>query len=122
MCLGAPLPFSASYSISKAAAASATQSLRMLLAAQGVTVHAIFLGSVDTDMTRGLEIPKATPESVAARVFDGLENGEEDIFPDPMSQMIAKSWRAGVVKSLERQFAASLRRAMPPERGQKASS
>jgi len=115
----APLPFSASYSISKAAAASATQSLRMLLAAQGVTVHAIFLGSVDTDMTKGLDIPKASPESVAARVFNGLENGEEDIFPDPLSQSIEKSWRAGVVKTLERQFAASLRRSMARAQGQK---
>jgi NAD(P)-dependent dehydrogenase (short-subunit alcohol dehydrogenase family) len=112
----APLPFSASYSISKAAAASATQSLRMLLASQGVTVHAIFLGSVDTDMTKGLEIPKASPESVAVQVFVGLENGEEDIFPDPLSQSIAKSWRTGVVKHLERQFAASLRRAIARNR------
>jgi NAD(P)-dependent dehydrogenase (short-subunit alcohol dehydrogenase family) len=115
----APVPFSPSYAISKAATASATQSLRMLLAQQGVTVHAIFLGSVDTDMTRGMEIPKASPESAAVRIFAGLENGEEDIFPDPMSQLIAESWRTGPVKVLERQFAASLRRAMPPVRGPK---
>jgi hypothetical protein len=37
-------------------------------------------------MTRDLDIPKASPESVAGAIFDGLENGEEEIFPDPMSE------------------------------------
>jgi NAD(P)-dependent dehydrogenase (short-subunit alcohol dehydrogenase family) len=61
----APLPLTPSYAISKAAALSMTQSLRALLASEGVTVHGVFLGPVDTDMTRGFEIPKASPESVA---------------------------------------------------------
>jgi NAD(P)-dependent dehydrogenase (short-subunit alcohol dehydrogenase family) len=102
----APLPIIPAYSISKAAAFSMTQSLRALLAGQGVTVHAVFLGPIDTDMNRGLDIPKASPESAAQGIFDGLENGEEDIFPDPASQSIAEGWRTGAVKALERQFAA----------------
>ncbi len=102
----APLPIIPGYSISKAAAFSMTQSLRALLAGQGVTVHAILTGPVDTDMTRSVDFPKASPESVAAAIFDGLENGEEEIFPDPMSQTIADGWRNGVVKALERQIAA----------------
>jgi hypothetical protein len=57
-------------------------------------------------MARGLDIPKASPESVARAIFDGMEKGEEEIFPDPMSEAIAESWRASVVKSLQRQFAA----------------
>jgi NAD(P)-dependent dehydrogenase (short-subunit alcohol dehydrogenase family) len=100
----APLPVVASYSISKAAALSMTQSLRALLAGQGVTVHAVFLGPIDTDMNRGFDIPKASPESAAVGIFDGLEKGEDDIFPDAASQPIAEGWRAGVVKALERQF------------------
>ena len=40
---------------------------------------------VDTDMTRDLELPKASAESVALVIFDGLENAHEDIFPDSMS-------------------------------------
>ena len=55
----APLPVIPSYSISKAAAFNMTQSLRALLAGQGVTVHAVILGPVDTDMNRGFNIPKA---------------------------------------------------------------
>jgi len=104
----APLPVVPAYSISKAAALSMTQSLRALLAGQGVKVHGVFLGPVDTDMTRGFEIPKASPESVAVGIFDGLANGEEDIFPDPASQSIAEGWLNGVAKAFERQYAGFL--------------
>ncbi len=102
----APVPFSPLYSISKAAAFSLTQSLRALLAGRGVSVHAVLTGPVDTDMTRALDIPKSPPESVARGILDGVERGEEDIFPDRMSESVAESWRSGVTKTLERQFAA----------------
>jgi NAD(P)-dependent dehydrogenase (short-subunit alcohol dehydrogenase family) len=102
----APLPLIAAYSISKAAAFSLTQSLRALVAGRGVTVHAVLTGPVDTDMTRGFDIPKASPEAVARAILDGVERGEEDIFPDPMSASMAASWRGGAAKALERQNAA----------------
>ena len=102
----APLPLIPAYSISKAAAFNLTQSLRTLLAGRGVSVHAVLTGFVDTDMTRGIDMPKASPESVARAIFDGVEKGEEDIFPDPMSQSMANSWRSGAAKALERQYAA----------------
>jgi len=102
----AALPVIPGYSISKAAASNMTQSLRAVLAGQGVTVHAVFLGPIDTDMNRGFDIPKASTESAARGIFDGLESGDEDIFPDPASQSIAEAWRAGVAKSLEREFVA----------------
>jgi NAD(P)-dependent dehydrogenase (short-subunit alcohol dehydrogenase family) len=102
----AALPIIPAYSISKAAAFNMTQSLRALLAGQGVTVHAVVLGPIDTDMNRGFDIPKASPASAAQRIFDGLEQGEEDIFPDPASLSIAEGWRNGAVKALEREFAA----------------
>ena len=102
----ATLPIVPAYSISKAAAFSLSQSLRALLAGRGVRVHAVLAGPVDTEMSRGLDVPKASPESVARAIFDGVENGQEDIFPDPMSESMAESWRSGAVKALERQFAA----------------
>lgn len=104
----APLPIIPAYSISKAAAFNMTQSLRALLVGEGVTVHAVVLGPIDTDMNRGFDIPKASPESAAKLIFDGLQKGEEDIFPDPASLSIAEAWRAGAAKSLEREFAAFL--------------
>ena len=102
----AALPIIPAYSISKAAAFNVTQSLRALLAGEGVSVHAVILGPVDTDMNRGFEIPKASPESAAIGIFNGLEKGEQEIFPDPASQSIAEAWRTGALKELERQFSA----------------
>jgi NAD(P)-dependent dehydrogenase (short-subunit alcohol dehydrogenase family) len=107
----APFPVTPAYAISKAATFNLTQSLRLLLAGRGVKVHAALTGPTDTDMTRGFDIPKASPESVARAIFDGLDDGEEDIFPDPMSQAIADAWRSGEVKALERQYAAFLENA-----------
>jgi len=101
----APLPLIPAYSISKAAAFNLTQSLRAFLAPQGVRVHAVLTGPVDTDLTRGLDIPKATPRSVAAAVFDALDRDEQDIFPDPMSQSLAQDWESSPAKALERQYA-----------------
>jgi NAD(P)-dependent dehydrogenase (short-subunit alcohol dehydrogenase family) len=102
----APLPLTPAYAISKAAAFNMTQSLRALLASRGVSVHAVLTGPTDTDMTRGFEIPKASAESVARAIFDGVENGDEDIFPDAMSASIAESWRSGAAKAMERDNAA----------------
>ena len=103
----APLPITPAYAISKAAAFNLTQSLRALLSGRGVRVHAVLTGPTDTDMTRGFDIPKASAESVARAIFDGVEKGDEDIFPDPMSASVAESWRSGAAKAFERQNAAS---------------
>jgi NAD(P)-dependent dehydrogenase (short-subunit alcohol dehydrogenase family) len=102
----ASLPVIPAYSISKAAAFSLTQSLRALLAGQGVSVHAVLAGPVDTDMSRDLDIPKASAESVARAILDGVERGDDEIFPDPISVSMAGSWRSGAVKALERENAA----------------
>jgi NAD(P)-dependent dehydrogenase (short-subunit alcohol dehydrogenase family) len=102
----AAVPVLPAYSASKAAAFSVTQSLRALLAARGVKVHAVLPGPIDTDMVRELPIPKTPPESVAQVIFDGVENEDEDIFPDPFSEMLAEGWRSGAAKALEGQNAA----------------
>jgi NAD(P)-dependent dehydrogenase (short-subunit alcohol dehydrogenase family) len=102
----APFPLVASYSVSKAAAFNLTQSLRGILAGKGVSVHAIMTGVVDTDMTKGFDaMPKAAPELVARGVYDGIESGAEEIFPDPMAETMAESWNGGAGKNLEHQYA-----------------
>jgi short-subunit dehydrogenase len=108
----AAFPLIPAYSISKAAAFNLTQSLRALLAGRGVRVHAVLTGPVDTDMTRSVDMPKASPESVARAIFEAVEKEEEDIFPDPMSQSLAESWRNSAAKALERQLA-TLAQAQP---------
>jgi hypothetical protein len=65
----------------------------------------LLTGPVDTDMTRGLDIPKANPERIARAIFDGVERDEDDIFPDSMSQSLGDSGRNGAAKTLERQYA-----------------
>jgi short-subunit dehydrogenase len=102
----APLHFIPAYSISKAAAFSLTQSQRLLLAGRGIRVHAVFIGPTDTEMSRAFDAPKATPESVARAVFDGVEDEQEDIFPDTMSQTMAAGWLTSPIKALERESAA----------------
>jgi NAD(P)-dependent dehydrogenase (short-subunit alcohol dehydrogenase family) len=102
----APLPPIASYCISKAALHSLTQSLRTIWAKQEVSVHSVFIGPTDTDMNKGLDIPKASPESVAKNILDAVENMEEDIFPDPLSKTLAEDWHNGMVKAFEKQNAA----------------
>jgi hypothetical protein len=41
----------------------------------------------------------------AAAILDGVQAGEEEIFPHPMLDAVASSWSGGEIKSLERQFA-----------------
>jgi NAD(P)-dependent dehydrogenase (short-subunit alcohol dehydrogenase family) len=80
----APLPFIIpAYSVSKAAAFSLTQSLRARVAGQGVRVHAVLPGPVDTDMLRGSDVPKSSPESVALAIFDAVDNGRKKSSPTP---------------------------------------
>jgi len=101
----AALPIIPSYAISKAAAFSFSQSLRARLRGQ-VKVAIGFPGPIDTEMSATLDAPKASPQSVAAALLDGLHNGEEDIFPDPSSAPLAAPWRDGALKAMEREFAA----------------
>jgi hypothetical protein len=57
-------------------------------------------------MSRDYDAPKSSPESVARAILDGVEAGEEEIFPDPVSASMADSWRSGAAKEHERQRAA----------------
>jgi NAD(P)-dependent dehydrogenase (short-subunit alcohol dehydrogenase family) len=100
----AALPLIPAYSVSKAAVFNLMQSLRGILAAQGVSVHSVLTGVADTDMTAGFDFPKAPPQLVAQGIFDGVEKGEDDIFPDPMTQPMAEGWANGPGKALERQY------------------
>jgi NAD(P)-dependent dehydrogenase (short-subunit alcohol dehydrogenase family) len=100
----ASMPGIGGYSASKAAAWSLTQALRAELRAKGVRVHAAFPGPIDTDMTRGLELPKASAADVARGILDGVEAGQDDIAPDPMSADVLATFLRSP-RELERSFA-----------------
>jgi NAD(P)-dependent dehydrogenase (short-subunit alcohol dehydrogenase family) len=101
----APMPGLGFYSVSKAAATSLTAALRATLAADGVAVHGIFPGPVDTDMAKGIDMDKTPPAIVAANILDGIEAGTADIYPDAMALMVGAGW-ANDPLAIERQFAA----------------
>ncbi len=101
----ASTPAMAGYSASKAAAHSMIQALRPPLAERGIAVAGVYPGAIDTDMIAGVDMPKASPRSVAEAILDGVLAGEEDIFPDPMSAQLSAVWKQDP-KAFERQFAA----------------
>ncbi len=73
------MPAMGSLSASKAAALRLTECVRAELAQQGTLVVAFIPSAVDTAMTRGLAIPKNTPDEAAAALLDGIERGQEDL-------------------------------------------
>jgi NAD(P)-dependent dehydrogenase (short-subunit alcohol dehydrogenase family) len=99
----ASMPALGGYSAAKAAAFSLTQALRADLRKRNVAVFGVFPGAVDTDMIRGFEMPKTSPDAVASAILDGIVKGDEDIYPDPMSRDLAAKYQAEP-KSLERVF------------------
>lgn len=101
----APMAAIGGYSAAKAALHSATQAMRIELKAKNITVHGIYPGPVDTDMSREFDIPKTSPLVVAENILAGIACGQEDIFPDPMSAQLGELWTKDP-KGLEKQFAA----------------
>jgi len=100
------MPSIGAYSSAKAAAHSLTQGLRAQLAARNVTVHGVYPGPVDTPMTANLpelDGPKASPFAVADAILDGVEAGDEEIFPDRMGREVGELWRSDP-KAVERRF------------------
>jgi hypothetical protein len=53
-------------------------------------------------MAKALDLPKATAASAAAAILDGLDAGDEEIFPDPLSSQAGPLFLASP-KALEQQ-------------------
>jgi NAD(P)-dependent dehydrogenase (short-subunit alcohol dehydrogenase family) len=76
------------YSVSKAAAWSLTNGLRLELRDQGTLVVSVHAGYIDTDMTAGVTAPKARPEDIAAALIEGLRAGSEEILADDTAKFV----------------------------------
>ena len=85
------LPGVATYSASKAAAWSLSNGLRHELKAQGTQVTSLHVGYMDTDMTRGLDAPKAAPAEVARLALAGVEAGAFEVLADDISRQVKQS-------------------------------
>lgn len=99
----AAFPTIGSYSASKAALHSLTQSSRTELADRNIHVVGIYPGPIDTDMAKEFPMEKASPESTAELIVKGLIAGDEYIFPDPMSKESGELWSRDP-RALEKQF------------------
>jgi NAD(P)-dependent dehydrogenase (short-subunit alcohol dehydrogenase family) len=86
-----------SYSASKAALWSQTNSLRLDLRPRGIEVTGLHVGYVDTDMAAKVDAPKSTPESVAAQALDGIQSGAFEVLADDLSRQV----KAGLAADLE---------------------
>jgi len=82
------------YAASKTAAWAVTNGLRHELRAQGTQVVGMHVGFVDTDLTRGLEVPKSSPDVIVARTFDALEAGAEEVLADEQTRAVKQGLSA----------------------------
>ncbi|MBP7567588.1 MAG: SDR family oxidoreductase [Burkholderiaceae bacterium] len=87
-------PMLSVYGASKSAAWALTNGLRHDLRAQGTQVLGLHMGFVDTDLTRGIEMPKSTPEAIVRRAFDALEAGAEEVLGDELTQQVKRGLSA----------------------------
>jgi len=95
-------PILAAYSASKAATHSLTQATRAMLRGQNTQVFGVYPGPIDTRMAEPLPLEKASPADAARAIVAGIIAGDEEIFPDKMSQGTGSVFFADP-KGLERQ-------------------
>lgn len=84
----------AAYSASKSAAWSLTNALRHELAVQKTQVLGLHMAYVDTDLTRGFDVPKTSPTQIVQRALDGLEAGADEVLADELTQHVKLSMTA----------------------------
>jgi NAD(P)-dependent dehydrogenase (short-subunit alcohol dehydrogenase family) len=94
------------YDISKAAAWSATNSMRMRLRDQGTVVTALHVAYMDTDMTAGLDVPKADPRDIARQTADAIATGQFEVLADETTRAV-KSRLSQDLTNLYAQLAAA---------------
>jgi NAD(P)-dependent dehydrogenase (short-subunit alcohol dehydrogenase family) len=84
----------AAYSASKSAAWSLTNALRSELAAQRTQVLALHMAYVDTDLTRGFDVAKSSPELIVERALDALESGLDEVLADELTLQVKRGMTA----------------------------
>ncbi len=89
-------PMLAVYGASKTAAWGLTNALRNELRAQKTQVMALHMGFVDTDLTKGIDLPKASPADIVSRAYDGLEAGAEQVLADENTLRVQRGLSAEV--------------------------
>ena len=78
-------------------------SIRVELAAQETQVFGVFFGPIETDMAKGFDMGKSSPDLIADGTLSAIEQGVEDIFIDPMAVQFRQDYFADP-KALEAQL------------------
>ena len=91
--------FGGTYSASKAALWSATNSLRLELAPRGVHVTGVHMGYVETRMAAHADGPKMQPADLVTKVYDAVEAGEYEVIGDALTAQV-KAALSGPVEAL----------------------
>jgi NAD(P)-dependent dehydrogenase (short-subunit alcohol dehydrogenase family) len=81
-------PNLSTYSASKAAAWSYSNSARVQLKGQGTELVGVHVGYVDTDLIASFDVPKIAPREVAVAAFDGLEAGAPEVLVDERTREV----------------------------------
>jgi NAD(P)-dependent dehydrogenase (short-subunit alcohol dehydrogenase family) len=76
------------YAASKSAAWGLTNALRLQLRDQKTQVLGLHMGFVDTELTKGFDLPKSPPEVIVAAALDGLEVGKEEVLADEITRTV----------------------------------
>ena len=72
------LPIIGTYCATKAALLSLGQALRAYLEGDGVKVITVLPATIDTDMSRGADVPKMTKEFVAEEILEAIREERYD--------------------------------------------
>lgn len=83
-------PVLAAYSVTKSAAWSLTNGVRDALRAQGTQVLGVHVGLIDTDLTKGFDVPKLSTATVVERTFAALEAGASEVLVDETTQQVKR--------------------------------
>ena len=91
-----PRPYLTPYAASKAAAWSFTNQLRFQLREPGIQVLGLHVGFIDTDLTNGIDVPKASPEDVVRQTYDALAAGKSEVMADQGTALLKSTLAAEV--------------------------
>jgi short-subunit dehydrogenase len=95
------------YSASKSALHSLTQAMRAEMSSRNINVLEILPGPIDTNMTKGVDMPKASTLDIVNEILIGLKNKVNEVYPDDFSKMIKNNLEKDS-KSVEVEFMKSL--------------
>jgi NAD(P)-dependent dehydrogenase (short-subunit alcohol dehydrogenase family) len=84
-------PMLAAYSASKSAAWSFTNALRIELRGQNTLVLGLHVSFMDTDMTKGFEMKKTSPQQVAEAALIGIEANKEEVLVDDFTKEVKRT-------------------------------